>query len=122
MILSWLVDADTLDYTLNGILIQEDSIAEKISSACLDENVYIESCKKYFTEDAWSSVQATLLMMKSNPVWYCGQCSGRIDNNTEESIVCDSCLNWNHFDCANIKTRPKCKFWFCSSCNKQKHL
>ena len=78
MILSWLVDADTLDYTLNGILIQEDSVAEKISSACLNENVSIESYKKYFTEDAWSSVQATLLMMKSNPLWYCDLFVGNV--------------------------------------------
>ena len=68
-----------------------------ISSSCLDENVCIESCWKYFSPDAWVSVKAVVEVGKSHPIWYCGQCRNLIDDDMEDSKVCDSCLKWFHF-------------------------
>ena len=39
-----------------------------------------------------------------------------INDDSESSIICDSCLTWYHFQCANISTNPKRKIWFCRDC------
>ena len=40
----------------------------------------------------------------------------RTDDDTESSIICDSCLTWFHFSCLNMKKQPKYKVWFCRLC------
>ena len=45
----------------------------------------------------------------SNPVWYCGLCLEPINDESESSIICDSCLTWYHF---HFKSFPKTRFWF----------
>ena len=79
VILSWFVDNDVVDCAFNGILIEEESLEvcpEKVSLACIDENVDINSCKKYFSKDAWTCIQATIETIRtmSDPTWYCGTC------------------------------------------------
>ena len=70
---------------------------------------------KYFTQDGWLTVQNVVEAIKKNPAYYCGSCTLPI-NDEEDSIQCDSCLVWYHFQCVNLKQRPKCAVWFCRSC------
>ena len=57
-----------------------------------------------------------LLIGKSHPIWYCGQCRNLIDDDMEDSIVCDSCLTWFHFHWISLKGPPKSKLWYCRTC------
>ena len=66
---------------------------ETISYSSLDENVCIESCRKYFYPDAWVSVKAVVVVDKSHPIWHCGRFRNLIDDDMNDSIVCDSYLN-----------------------------
>ena len=95
VILEWFVDHDVAESAMSGYLIREDVEVqpETIYSLCLDENVHIESCHhKYFSHDAWISVQAVIEVLRSNPVWYYGLCLKLINDESESSVMCDSCL------------------------------
>ena len=37
-------------------------------------------------------------------------------SNADQSIICDSCLEWYHFSCAGVITPPKMTYWFCRNC------
>ena len=121
VILSWFVDRQVKDTVLaRKRLIQEEDVEikpERIPASCLDENVCIQSVQKYFSEDAWAAVLQVIEVVGKNPVWFCGACSKAIDDENENSIVCDSCLSWFHFTCTGIKKNPKKKQWFCRQCH-----
>ena len=100
-------------------MIDEDMVEvrpEKVNVSCLDENVCLLSCRKYCTNEAWMAIQSVVAVLRDNPVWYCGRCTKPINDDSESSIICDSCLTWYHFQCANISTNPKRKIWFCRDC------
>ena len=87
------------------ILIDEIHIEtkpEKLTAACIDENVSLEVCKKYFTRNGWLTLKVVIKTTKSNPIYYCGRCTKCIDDETENSIQCDSCLIWYHFGYINL--------------------
>ena len=118
-ILSWFVDSDIAASAIDGEAIEEDEVEvrpEKVPASCLDENVYLQSCRKYCSEDAWLAITSVVEAIRVNPVWYCGRCTNPILDETESSIVCDSCLMWFHFKCLNLKQSPKSTVWFCRSC------
>ena len=52
---------------MNVLLISKDveALPETICSLCLNEIVYIESCCKYFSYDAWTSFQAVIIIIIS---------------------------------------------------------
>ena len=116
VILSWFVDRQVKDAALTRKrLIEEDEVEmrpERIPASCLDDNVFVPSVQKYFSPDAWIALMNVL-----DAVWYCGACEKAIDDEKENSIVCESCLNWFHFTCVSIKKNPKQTEWFCRSCH-----
>ena len=76
-------------------LVEEEDVEirpERIPSACLEEDVCIQSIQKYFSRDAWCALMNVLDVLRSNLVWYCGLCAKEINDETEDSIKCDSCL------------------------------
>lgn len=119
VILLWFLAAEVVNAALAGKLVQkEDILASQIipPASSLDDNVCIDSCRKYFSNDAWEVIQARADEMEVNPVWYCGRCHTAIDDEEQSSIVCECCLCWFHFNCANLKNCPKSKSWFCRDC------
>ena len=40
-----------------------------------------------------------------NVVWTCNVCFH--DLHSEQSIICEACLQWSHFWCIGLKTQPK---------------
>ena len=59
-------------------LIQEEGVEilpEKIPVSCLDDQVHLESCKKYFTQDGWLAVQNVVEAVGKSPTYYCGRCT-----------------------------------------------
>ena len=120
VVLQWFVDPDIADAALfQKKLIQEYSVEvqpNKITASCVDEKVCMNSCKKYFSDDAWMAVMNVVSTIENNPMWYCGFCTKEIDDKAENSIQCDSCLVWFHFVCVKMIRAPKQKTWFCTSC------
>lgn len=118
-ILLWFVDPEVAIRAINGKIIEKNEVEvrpEKVSASCLDENVCLENCRKYCTQDAWMVIKEVVNSLSKNPVWYCGRCTNPISDETQSSVVCDSCLCWYHFTCLNLKQPPKSKVWFCRSC------
>ena len=60
VILSWYVDVEVANSAIAGDkIIEENDIEdrpEKISVSCLDENVCLESCRKYCSQVTWSAL------------------------------------------------------------------
>ena len=95
IILQWFVEPSDVEIVLaRKGLIQEDGVEimpEKITASCLDEQVHLESCKKYFTHDGWLAVQNVVEAVKKNPTFYCGRCTlCPINDDEENSIQCNS--------------------------------
>lgn len=70
MILSWFVDKNIVNAAMNGTIIDECHVEvrpEKVSSSCLDENVCIETCRKYFSHDGWTSIPNVIEAIRKNP-------------------------------------------------------
>ena len=101
----WLIDEDQIEI-----------IPERITVSCLDENVCLSSCKKYFTDEGWLALESLVAAIAKSPRYFCGRCTNPIDDDTKDSILCESCLIWYHYQCMNIKKKPKSKHWFCRSC------
>ena len=89
---------------------------EKVPACIIDENVCLKSCQKYFTYDAWACVEQLVGYIEKHPVYYCGRCNKQIDDTTENSVQCGSCLVWCHLKC--VKKVSKTRHWFCNSCYK----
>ena len=118
--LLWFVEPDVASMALTGKLIEEEvKIRPKICASCLDENVCLGSIQKYFCADVWLSILQAVECVKKHPVWYCGACTSAIMDDSEDSIMCDSCLIWHHFACTSLRQRPKSKVWFCHTCRAQ---
>ena len=90
--------------------------AANLSSALLDENVDIFQIKDKFTNDAWDKVVDLYRRRKDMP-WICPACHMQIAE--FPSVGCDSCLEWIHISCANLKKIPKTRFWYCGACKLQ---
>ena len=119
LLLSWFVGADEALEAIMGRKITEDlveTIPENDNNACIDESVCIQSIKRFFTEDAWQMVLAILKIKQQGCTYFCPVCQLEINDCTDDSIHCNSCLSWLHFHCAGLKKSPKKKQWFCHAC------
>ena len=97
----WFVDDDIAEkaiLTSYRILEKEvEVLPENVPAACTDENVNILAIRQYFTIDGWSCVKAVLDAHKENDYWLCNTCKEEL--HSENSIACDSCLQWFHLRC-----------------------
>ena len=118
VILNWFVDREVVQAAVKGQIIEEDSVEcrpEKVSNAIIDDNVDVFLVRKHFSEEAWMIVKGVLQHKKERSVWICPSCQRNLHD--EQSIVCESCLNWYHFRCVSLTAQPKKKNWFCRSCH-----
>ena len=117
VILSWFVNKQVIKDALGGQLIEEDRVEcrpERIPDSVLDENVDVCLIRRYFSSDAWMLLEAVLKSKADKIVWTCKVCHH--DLHSEQSIICEACLQWYHFRCIGLKTQPKARNWFCRSC------
>ena len=118
--LEWFVGARIAKSAIEGKLIEEEEVEtrpEHVSASCLDENVCIRNIQKYFTYDGWEALTHVVEALKRQTVWYCGRCTNVINDDEEDSVVCDLCLTWFHFRCTGLKKAPKASKWFCRQCH-----
>ena len=59
--------------------------------------------------------------VKKHPVWYSVVCTSAITDDSQDSIMCDSCLIGHHFMCTSLRQRPKSRVWFCHVCRTVYH-
>jgi len=120
VMLEWFVDTSIVKSALKGKLIEEEDVEtrpEYVSASCLDENVCLRNIQKYFTRDSWKALLHLVEAVKQETVWFCGRCTSIIEDEEEDSIVCESCLKWFHFKCTGLKKAPKVSNWFCRRCH-----
>jgi len=120
IILSWFVGKDAAEEAIKGKIITEDvveTIPENVNNACVDECVCMQSVKRFFTHDAWKTVEDVLKFKREGCSYYCSICELEIDDGQDESINCSSCLGWLHFKCTGLRSTPKKKYWFCRACS-----
>ena len=83
VILSWIVDGKLVPEAVSGrAIINEEDVEtqpEKVPASILDENVFLNSCRKYFTHDTWACVEQLIICLQKNPVYYCGRCTNPIN-------------------------------------------
>ena len=118
--LKWFVEARVAESALKGKLIEEEDVEprpECVSASCLDDNVCIRNIQKYFTNDGWKALLQVVEAVKKGTVWYCGRCTNTINDEEENSVVCESCLVWFHFRCTGLRKAPKASKWFCRQCH-----
>ena len=71
-------------------IIQEEEVEvcpEKVSASCLDENVCLESCRKYCSKDAWMVINSVVDTLQKEVVHYCGRCTCPIYDDTQSSLL-----------------------------------
>ena len=104
---------------LKGQLIEEDRVEcrpERIPDSVMDENIDVCLVRPYFSSDAWMLLDTVLKTKAKKMVWTCKVCHH--DLHSVESIICEACLQWYHFQCIGLKTQPKARNWICRSCFK----
>ena len=119
MVLEWFVGPDISTSALKDFQILTEIVVETdpnlVSSACMHKNVYIHIIRQFLDEDAWQCVISTYEQKLKIGLYTCFECKKSLATN-EQSIMCDSCLEWNHYSCVRLRTAPKSKFWFCQTC------
>ena len=67
IILSWFVGMNATEAAIKGRVITEDvveTIPENVNNACIDECVCMRSVKRFFTDNAWKTVEAILAIKR----------------------------------------------------------
>lgn len=120
VIMTWFVGKDAAEEAMKGKIITEDvveTIPENVNNACIDDCVCMQSVKRFFTQDAWETVEAIIKIKQEGCSYFCTVCELEIDDDQDESINCSSCLGWLHFKCTGLRSSPKKKYWFCRACS-----
>ena len=88
-----------------------------------NEEVDIAFLKTYMTSDAFNDLNNAIEANAGKVKWICFNCkknlheSQRRDNEPSQSIICDHCLKWYHFEC--LKEPPldeEISMFFCEKC------
>ena len=118
VMLCWFVQSDVAEAALHDgrLLKASDVTRSSRTAACLDSNVCLKAIQKYCEAPAWHTVQQIADALLWDGVWYCALCTLALDDNHDDCVACDSCLQWYHFICAGVKRAPKAKVWFCTGC------
>ena len=117
-ILSWMLPDHLVTKALQtGVLEYEEVNCNSLefSPSLLDENVNWASVQKFFTKEAWVKMTDLMVKLEEDPKWKCGACHK--DLFLFESVVCESCLVWNHLKCVGLTAVPKRAVWFCRLCH-----
>ena len=88
------VTASDADAALTGTLLTETSVEanpDNVDTLCLEENVDINSLRRYFDDDGWLCVQQVFRKKEDQPNWRCDECTE--DLMLHDSICCDACLH-----------------------------
>lgn len=118
VILNWFVNPDVTLSAINDGKIIEPSVITKgpinISSAALEQDADLDRTERFFSTRAWRKI-SNLINLRRKHGYECFVCRKKLKDG-DNTIRCDGCLQWGHFDCAGVKKKPKATFWYCSQC------
>jgi len=116
MRLSWIVDEETAAEVIhNGKIVQIDDIRGDVNITVSDERESIGDIASYFSSPAREVV--SLIVEDLQEVdWPCSHCQC-VSSASENWVQCDLCLQWSHYRCVELRTKPSSKLWFCDRCN-----
>jgi hypothetical protein len=81
--------------------------------------VNIEIIRKRCTTETWKAIEMVYGEKRRNPIYICETCT--LDADTKEaSVMCFSCLEWQHLSCARLKLFPKQNTGFATSVKTKK--
>lgn len=93
---------------------QVETIPSRVPETVLDEEVELDSVRKYFTDDGWLAVLDTVKTKKKNMKWRCNECRDLLGEDL--SVVCDLCFCWFHQVCSSLTSQDQNCPWFCQRC------
>ncbi|XP_039300754.1 uncharacterized protein LOC120356037 [Nilaparvata lugens] len=119
LMLQWFITRDRAFLALDGQVVEKHEVEvneNKVSSGCLDSRCEIKSIRKYFTSDAWKSIESLVKFKRNNHPFFCSEC--KLDS-CEDSVSCSGCLENFHLRCSGVKVLSKSKKWYCRRCYSQ---
>ena len=118
VMLCWFVRRDVPEAALHGdrMLKASDIKRNPKTAACLDNNVCLKAIQKYCETLAWHAVERIAEDLQKEGLWYCVTCTLALNDDEDDCVACDGCLQWYHFTCAGVRCAPKAKIWFCKGC------
>ena len=96
----WFVNSEVAKSVLAGKLIEQE-VETRPERVRMSVKVAYRN-----THNGCAALLHVVEAVKKNPVWYCGQCTSSISDDTEYW-----CLLWYHFKCTGIKQSPKFELW-----------
>ena len=81
---------DAAEAAIKGKVITEDTvetIPENVNNACIDECVCMQSVKRFFTDDAWRTVEAIMMIKQERCSYFCKICELEIRAETNMKFV-----------------------------------
>ena len=101
-------EEDATRVTMGGRALSEEAvecIPANLPSALKDDNIDIMMIRRFFDNDGWASLYSSYKIRLDLP-YICPPCGGDADKSPtgspEESIFCDSCIEWFHYSCTTI--------------------
>ena len=118
VMLCWFARRDVAEAALHGdrMLKASDIKRNPKTAACLDSNVCLKAIQKYCETPAWHAVERIAEDLQKEGLWYCAMCTLALNDDDDDCVACDGCLQWYHFTCAGVRSAPKAKIWFCKGC------
>ncbi|CAN8018517.1 unnamed protein product, partial [Ixodes persulcatus] len=119
-VLAWLVGHKDAGCAVDkGIRLDENKvemIPSRLPEAILDNQVDVDSVKRFFTADGWCAVSHVLEAKRKAMKWKCNACKDPLAD--APSVVCEACLCWYHQCCQNMKPSAleTAQAWFCKKC------
>ena len=118
--LSWIAGEQIARQALrNGYMLQPSDIptSSEVLSLCKDERVRLTEIRHYFTDAAWSCLQARIdsFNAEDSVCAECGRQSGVGRQATIKWLQCDTSLKWLHLHCVGLSRQPR-GHWFCRAC------
>ncbi|GFO02949.1 Zinc finger swim domain-containing protein 1 [Plakobranchus ocellatus] len=81
----------------------------------LEPTIKLDIIQSYFDEVTWCNVLEGIENRRHDGIYKCGECR-EIDDFSQKMIMCEQCLVWFHFSCADCRSKMKVPTWFCSTC------
>lgn len=116
VMLRWFVEEHVAQKAITGLKIEETGIEvtlEKILSPALNEKIDLNEIWRFFTDDGWVALTATITQKRNFGSWTFSVCKKQLH---DDSIGCDACREWLHFKCARLTSVPRNKPWICRNC------
>ena len=110
LLLGLFVDSDSVEKALAGLMLGEETVEvnpENIPGYLRDNNMDINLICQLSTPDGFRAIE-NVCKVKVEQVWKYERCQSELAS--EQSVWCESCLNWYHYSCENVKNTPKCKY------------